>query len=205
MAQDFASLGIAAVIFNFRGCGDSDGNFDMMGWTRDLDAVLDKVLNTSFIDPTRVMMLGFSGGGAAAVHTASDNKRIFALATVAAPAHFGMFESTPEAVLKDFRHRGIIRDDDFPPDLQKWWSEFGEIEPRHWIAYFEGKHLLIVHGDADELIPVEHAKEIYEKAPGGIAKLEIIHGGAHKLRTNEQCMTVLKTWFTDILGWKSPS
>ena len=33
---DVTSLGIAAVIFNFRGCGDSGGNFNMMGWTRDL-------------------------------------------------------------------------------------------------------------------------------------------------------------------------
>ena len=32
LARDFSSLGIAAVIFNFRGCGDSGGDFDMMGW-----------------------------------------------------------------------------------------------------------------------------------------------------------------------------
>ncbi len=202
MAQDFASLGIVSVIFNFRGCGESDGNFDMTGWSRDLDQVLDKVLNTSYIDPTRVMLLGFSGGGAAAIHSAADNKRIFALASVATPAHFGVFDSTPEDVVKDFRQRGIIRDADFPPDVEKWWSGFGEIEPAKWIAYFEGKHLLIVHGEADELIPQQHAREIYDNAPAGITKLEIIPGGEHKLRTNAQCMSLLRDWFLEVLSWK---
>jgi len=54
LAEEFASKGLAAVIFNFRGCGDSGGNFDMMGWTRDLETVVDKVLNTPYIDPTRL-------------------------------------------------------------------------------------------------------------------------------------------------------
>ncbi len=39
LAEDFASDGIAAVFFNFRGCGESGGDFDMMGWTWDLEAV----------------------------------------------------------------------------------------------------------------------------------------------------------------------
>ena len=56
-------FGIISVIFNFRGCGDSDGNFEMTGWVRDLELVLDRIINTPYVDPTRVMLLGFSGGG----------------------------------------------------------------------------------------------------------------------------------------------
>jgi uncharacterized protein len=202
LAETFTAEGIAVAIFNFRGCGDSGGNFDMMGWSRDLAAVLDKVLNTPFIDPTRVMLLGFSGGGAAAIHVAADNPDVYSLAVVGTPAHFEIFERDPESIIADFRKRGIIRDPDFPPDVHRWLENFREIEPRRWISYFKGKHLFIVHGDDDELIPVEHARELYERAPSGITKLTIIAGGAHRLRLDPRCIEILKDWFPETLGWR---
>lgn len=203
LAEDFTSDGIAAVIFNFRGCGDSGGNFDMAGWVRDLEAVLDKILNTPYVDPTRVMLLGFSGGGAAAIRVAADNPKVYGLAVVGTPAHFGLFERNPSEIVEDFKKRGIIRDDGFPGNLDRWIAGFADIEPRRWIAQFRGKHLLIVHGDADEVVPVEHAREIYEHAPAGVASLTIVPGGVHRLRLDERCMKILEDWFLQSLGWKS--
>jgi uncharacterized protein len=200
LAQTFTSLGIASVIFNFRGCGESGGNFDMMGWTRDLAAVLDRVLNTPYIDPTRVMLLGFSGGGAAAIYVAADNPGVYSMAVVGTPAHFRIFETEPTEVVQDFRKRGLLRDPNFPPNLEQWIDNFDKIEPSKWIAYFKGKHLLIVHGDADELIPVEHAQELFEHAPKGIAELSIIAGGAHRLRLDPRCVEILKNWFVKTVG-----
>lgn len=168
LANDFASLGIAAVIFNFRGCGDSGGNFEMMGWTRDLEAVLDRVLNTPFIDPTRAVVIGFSGGGAAAIHVAADRSDVYALAVVGTPSNFTIFEKDAMEIVDDFRDRGIIRDIDFPQDLERWMAEFRQIEPRRWISHFKGRFLLIVHGDADEVVPFEQGRELFEKASAGI-------------------------------------
>jgi len=203
LAQDFASMGLAAVIFNFRGCGDSGGNFDMGGWVRDLEAVLDKILNTPHIDPTRVMLLGFSGGGAAAIRVAADSAGVYALAVVGTPSNFGIFEKKPPEIIDDFRSRGIIRDADFPKNPDRWIEAFRDIEPERWISQFRGKFLLVVHGDADEVVPVEHAREIYEHAPAGIAKLTIIPGGVHRLRLDARCVEILKDWFLQCLGWKS--
>lgn len=202
LAKQFTDEGIAAAIFNFRGCGDSGGNFDMMGWSRDLDSVLGRILNTPYVDPTRVMLLGFSGGGAAAIHVAADNPDVYGLAVVGTPAHFGIFERDPAAIVADFKKRGIIRDADFPPDVQRWLEGFEEIEPRKWVAYYKGKHLLIVHGDADELVPVEQARELYDRAPAGITKLAIIPGGVHRLRLDPRCTEILKNWFVESLGWR---
>ncbi|MBM3301105.1 MAG: alpha/beta fold hydrolase [Deltaproteobacteria bacterium] len=202
LANDFASMGLAATIFNFRGCGDSGGDFDMMGWTRDLDAVLERILDTPHVDPTRVMVLGFSGGGAAAIYVAAHRAEVYGLAAVGIPAHFGIFEKKPEEITKDFRGRGIIRDPGFPPDIDRWIKGFEEIEPRRWAAHFKGKHFLVVHGDADELIPVEHASEILDRAPKGITELSIIHGGEHRLRLNHACIELLKDWFLKTLGWR---
>lgn len=203
LAEDFTSDGIAAVVFNFRGCGDSGGNFDMAGWVRDLEAVLDKVLNTPHIDPTRVMLLGFSGGGAAAIRVAADNPAVYSLAVVGTPAHFGIFERNLSEIVEDFKNRGIIRDPGFPKNLDRWLHGFEDIEPRRWVAQFRGKHLLIMHGDADEVVPVEHAQEIYDRAPAGVADLSILPGGVHRLRLDDRCVKMLEDWFLQSLGWKS--
>jgi pimeloyl-ACP methyl ester carboxylesterase len=203
LAADFTALGVAVAFFNFRGCGESEGNFEMLGWARDLESVLDKVLNTPYIDPTRVLVLGFSGGGAAAIRVAAENRRIYSLAVVGTPAHFGIFEKDQDEVISDFRDRGIIRDSDFPPDEGRWMHSFEEIEPRRWAAHFKGTHLLVVHGDADELVPVEHAHEIFRAAPAGIAEESIISGGVHRLRLDPRCIQALQDWVLRTLGWKS--
>ncbi len=202
LAQDFTSIGFAAVIFNFRGCGESGGDFDMMGWSRDLKAILDKIVNTPFIDPTRIILIGFSGGGAAAIHVAADNPNVYGLAVVGTPSDFEIFKKDSSSIIRDFKVRGIIRDPNFPADPEKWIKNFSEIEPKKWIAFFKGKSLLIMHGDNDELIPLEQAKELYSHAPAGIARLEIIPGGSHRLRLDKRCLDALKTWSLESLGWK---
>ncbi len=203
LAGEFTSLGVAAVIFNFRGCGDSDGNFDMMGWTRDLSAVIDKILNTPYLDPTRLLVVGFSGGGAAAVQVAAENDKIFGIAVVGTPADFDLFDKDMESVIPDFRERGIIRDPDFPPDVDHWIDGFKQIEPRRWIRHFKGKHALIMHGDEDELVPVDHARELQEAAPAGVVEICIIPGGVHRLRLDVRCVAELKAWVLQSLGWKA--
>lgn len=195
LAEEFASLGVAAVFFNFRGCGDSGGDFDMLGWARDLEKVLEETLNTPRIDSNRVMVLGFSGGGAAAIYVASANPSIHSLAVVGTPAHFRLFEADPEDIVQDFRNRGIIRDQGFPPEVNRWVGGFEEIEPQRWIALFRGKRLLVLHGDADELIPVEHAQELFVRAPAGKAELFVVPGGEHRLRLDPRCVAKLKEWF----------
>jgi uncharacterized protein len=202
LAEDFASVGIIAVIFNFRGCGDSDGNFEMMGWVRDLEVVLDRIINTPYVDPTRVMLLGFSGGGAAAIRASADSPGVYSLAVVGTPSDFGSFEKDPDEIITDFKKRGIIRDPQFPSNITHWIDEFRQIDPRRWIAHFKGKHLLIVHGDADELIPVEQARELFHSAPAGVAELSIISAGVHRLRLDSRCVDILKNWFLKTLGWR---
>ncbi len=202
LMRSFGDLGLASVFFNFRGCGESDGNFDMHGWVRDLEVVTDHVLETPHVDPSRVMLVGFSGGGAAAIRVASENDRIFGLASVATPAHFGFFKGEATELIDDFRQRGIIRDPEFPPDPHAWMEHFGEIEPKHWIAHVHAKYILILHGEADELVSVEHARDLYQSAPAGVAELVLIPDAPHRLRNNEACRKAIKDWLLRSLGWE---
>jgi len=41
LAKTIRNEGFAVVTFSFRGTGISDGNFDIVGWTHDLKAMID--------------------------------------------------------------------------------------------------------------------------------------------------------------------
>ena len=61
-AERICHQGFAVLIFNFRGTGASGGNFDILGWTRDLKAALDYLFTQPEVDKSRLSLLGFSGG-----------------------------------------------------------------------------------------------------------------------------------------------
>ena len=43
LAEKFCDAGFVSMIFNFRGTGLSEGNFDMLGWAHDLTAALNEL------------------------------------------------------------------------------------------------------------------------------------------------------------------
>jgi len=200
LAARFTGMGFGVVIFNFRGCGESGGDFDMLGWTRDLEAVLEYVSNAPYIDAKRIMVIGFSGGGAAAVYVGAQVKSMYGLAVVGTPASFSIFRGEPTKIIDDFRKRGIIRTQGFPKDAEAWVRHFEEIEPLRWVSHFRGQHLLIVHGGEDELVPVRQATELWEASPAGIKELAIIPGGRHRLRLDDRCVEILESWLRKNVG-----
>ena len=50
LAENTCREGLAVLIFNFRGTGESDGNLDMLGWTRDLGAAIDYLWGLPEVD-----------------------------------------------------------------------------------------------------------------------------------------------------------
>src|SRR3970040_1810126 len=60
LAQNLSELGIVVVIFNFRGTGLSGGNFDIIGWTKDLFAILDFLWHRNEVDRSKIFVMGFS-------------------------------------------------------------------------------------------------------------------------------------------------
>ena len=129
LAQRFCDAGFLTLIFNFRGTGDSGGNFDIIGWTRDLEAVLDYLYNIEEVDKGNISVMGFSGGAAVSVYVASRDTRVSSLVTCACPARFGTFTDPERAKLavEHFRDIGIIRDDDFPASIEDWLDGFNQI------------------------------------------------------------------------------
>jgi len=188
--------GLAALIFNFRGTGGSGGNFDILGWTRDLGAALDYLWTLAEVDRGRLFLLGFSGGAAVSVCVAAQDERVSSVAACACPAEFGSFLSEPgqpQSTIEHFREIGIIRDKSFPPSMGAWLDDFKSVSPISYVARISPRPLLLVHGDRDETVDVSHARKLYAQA-GETKQLAIIEGAGHGLRQDERAMAITIGW-----------
>jgi dipeptidyl aminopeptidase/acylaminoacyl peptidase len=195
MAQRFCHAGFVTLIFNFRGAGKSEGNLDILGWSRDLQAALDFLYNLKEADKTRFCLLGFSGGAAVSVYTAAHDPGVSSVATCACPADFRSLsqKETPLDTIQRFREIGAIRDKDFPASIEDWQKGFETISPINWIDKISPRPLLLIHGDADEVIPLEHAHKLYQKAKEP-KELKIIPGARHKVRLEKAAMDFVLDW-----------
>jgi dipeptidyl aminopeptidase/acylaminoacyl peptidase len=201
LAEKFCGHGFVVLIFNFRGSGESEGNFDIIGWTRDLKAAIDYLCRLDTVDKSRLSVMGFSGGAATSIYAAAHDERISSVVSCACPSRFFDIAefSKIEEFLEHCRQIGIIRDNDFPPSVDEWARGFQEISPLKWISMISPRPVLIVHGGEDETVPVNHARELYEKA-GEPRDIAIIEGGEHKLRLSEAAVNAALTWLKRING-----
>jgi alpha/beta superfamily hydrolase len=200
LAASLSREGYVAVIFNFRGAGESSGDFDIIGWVEDLKGVID-YSRTSTGCLLQTGLFGFSAGAAVAVHVAAHDKRIGALLLCGCPAEFGTIksESGIEQFFQRARELGIISSPGFPPDRSLWVKGFETVCPEHGIGEIEATRKLIVHGDADDVVPVEHAYRLFQKAQEP-KELLIIKNGGHRLRLNEKAMQLALHWLKKSLG-----
>lgn len=195
LAKRLCDEGFVTLFFNFRGTGASEGNFEIAGWIRDLQAAIDYLWNVPSIDRSKISLLGFSAGAAVSIYVASKDSRISAIAACACPAEFKLDPGRDkrQPAIDYFRGLGIIRDKDFPPSIENWFESFKTVSPADSIADIAPRPLLLVHSRDDEIVPVNHAHTLYERA-GEPKKLVIINGSDHRLRLNEEALNIVIDW-----------
>lgn len=195
LAEKICHQGLVVFIFNFRGCGLSEGNIDMLGWTRDLKGAIDYLYTLPEVDKSHVSLLGFSGGAAVSIYVASRDSRVSSVAACSSPSEFNFLTRAGgvSAIIDRFRKIGLIRDRGFPHSIEEWASGFEVVSPINCVAKIAPRPLLIIHGGHDEVVSVSHAYRLYTKA--GEPKQQIIVTGAeHRLRQNEKAMNVVIDW-----------
>jgi len=195
LAEKISPHGFAVLIFNFRGAGASGGNLDMLGWTRDLKAVIDYLCALPQVDNSCLSLLGFSGGAAVSVYAAAQDKRVSAVVACACPAEFDLADiaDSPGSLIDHFRSIGAIRDDDFPASAKGWFNGFELVRPIDYINQISPRPLLLVHGSQDETVNVSHARRLYAQA-GEPKQLAIVEGAGHRLRHSEAALEIVIDW-----------
>jgi alpha/beta superfamily hydrolase len=195
LAESFARAGFLTAIFNFRGTGNSGGNFDMLGWTRDLESVIGYLCTMKEVERENVSLMGFSGGAAVSVCVAAKDRRVSSLILCSCPAQFRVATDRERAqsMIDHFREVGIIRDDDFPVSAEAWLDGFRHLIPIRQIEGISPRPLLMIHGTHDDVVDPRDAWALYEKA-GQPKDIVMIEGAGHRLRVEDRAVEAALSW-----------
>lgn len=162
LAKALEEAGINALRFSFSGNGDSEGKFEdctISKEVRDLKSVVNAAEDEGF---HRICYVGHSMGAAVGVLSASRDERIELLVSLSGMVHTGKFCETEFGDQKP--GEGCMWEDEECPLSQAFVDDMNKID--NVLAKTEKIEVpwLIVHGDVDDVVPVEEGKEIYAAA-----------------------------------------
>ncbi len=183
-------MGFAAMTFTFRGCGQSEGDFSLLGWLEDLRAAVDHLVEETGV--TNVWLAGTSTGGSLVVCEGAVDDRVRGVAALAARADFDDWAGQPRRFLDHAREIGAVRNPSFPASFEAWARELRALRPLDAAARLAPKPLLIVHGDDDEYVPTVDPRLLAEAH--GNAELRIVTGAGHRLRHDPRAVAILLGW-----------
>jgi uncharacterized protein len=156
-AQLLVAEGFDVLLFDYRGYGRSTGRPSEAGTYLDARAALAALRSRPEVDPKRIFYLGESLGGAVAIE----------LATFAPPAGLVLRSAFTDIDSMARRHYPLIPRFVVPdayPSLRRIRTIRSPV--------------LVIHGDADTLIPLAHGQALYEAAAGP-KQLEVIPRAGH--------------------------
>jgi len=164
-----------------------------------LKAVIDYLWTLPEVARSHLSLLGFSGGAAVSIYSASSDSRISCVATCACPTDFNFVTEVdkPQAIVDHFREIGTIREENFPQSAEEWLNNFRLICPIEYVAGIAPRPLLLVHGSKDETVEVSHAHRLYDRA-GEPKKMIIIEGAEHALRQDDRAITIVLGWLKSL-------
>lgn len=163
--------GYRVVLFDYRGYGNSEGTPDMDGIHRDALAALDAVFGMEEVDKDRVAVLGQSLGGSVAVHTVAVSPRRERLRALVVDSAFSSFREIAREKVGSVPVLGLLRS-------PLAWLVTERYSARLWIGRIGPVPLLVIHGDADGVVPVSHGRILYDAAREP-KRLWIVPGAGH--------------------------
>ena len=132
-------------------------------------------------------------GGTLAIVTAANDDRVRGIATFAAPASLRTWVREPDWFLEYARRTGVLRSPNYPLDPEAWIRSIANLDPVEAARGIAPRPWLLVHGSADDVVPVEDARLLADAA-GESASLRIVVNGPHRLRHDPRAIAALLGW-----------
>jgi putative redox protein len=196
LGRAMAQRGALVLRFDFRYVGESSGKFEDITYSGEVEDLKAAHALVQRRNPGKTAILGSSMGGTVALLFAAQQPNLAALVTVAAPIHPERFPSrvlTP-AQAKQWRARGFTHHNGQRINL----SLLHDLE-RLNVSEAVKKitcPVLILHGDSDEVVPVEEAHELYGCLTNS-KRLSILPASDHRLSDP----AVMRRAIAEALDW----
>lgn len=162
LAKAIEAAGMNALRFSFAGNGESEGDFKdctISKEVKDLKSIVNAAEDEGY---HRICYIGHSMGAAVGVLSASKDERIQLLVSLSGMVHTKKFCETEFGDQKP--GKGCMWEDEECPLSQAFVDDMNKID--NVLAKTEKIEVpwLIVHGDADDVVPVEEGREIFAAA-----------------------------------------
>lgn len=199
LANQLAQRGICALRFDFSYVGESSGKFEDITYSGEVEDLCAAYEFMEVRGHGPIGLFGSSMGGTVCVMFAAQEPRVAALVVLAAPLHPEKFPQRvlPPAGLERWRRRGYTR-------FNGQRLNVTLLEDLERIDVPASAHsircpMLILHGDADEVVPVAEAYELAECLTSPM-RLTILKHADHRLSdpaVMRQAIAEALDWLTD--------
>lgn len=162
--------GFNVFLFDYRGFGRSGGEADLKGVNLDAAAAIRAAGTLEGVDPDRLVVFGQSIGGAIAVYAVATGARE-GVRLVVAESTFASYRRITREKLGEAWLTWAL----------KWPLSFlipERYSPGPVAARVAPIPLLVIHGDADRIVPLRHGRALYAAAAEP-KRLWVVPGGGH--------------------------
>jgi fermentation-respiration switch protein FrsA (DUF1100 family) len=203
MARRLAAAGMVAMRFDFRGSGESQGEFVDMTLPAEVDdarMALAWLRAHPAVDATNVSILGLSMGGAVAAAIAGEDpdvRKLVLWSALAAPLELFESEAGGQPLPPPL---GPQPDGTFDVGGHLIGPAFiqtlGDVQPLALVSDFR-RPVLIIHGTNDPTVPPDHARRFLQAIGEAYATLHWIEGADHTYSAHvweQQVMDLTRDW-----------
>jgi len=199
VARAICNAGFIVLRFDFRGSGDSDGEFEDMtvpGEVSDSARALDFLSSLDIVDQKKIGVIGLSVGGRVAAILASKDRRVkFVILYSAAltPLKEKFLEDLEKESLKKLERGEAVH-------IGRGWylkkAFFETVDSPVPLEVLDKIKvpILIIHGDSDTVVPLDGARKGYEivRSLNNKNELYIVKGGDHVFTRKEHTQEVIE-------------
>jgi len=206
IAESLLKEKIVTLRIDLYGHGESDGvlaDITVSTGAASVTAAVDYLSTLENINKNKIGVFGSSYGGASTIAAASEDPRI---KTIVFKAPASDFKQTPflsqlsDKELKSWEQKGVAY---IGNKYTLKWSFYKDVLKTHPDQYSEANKItapaLIIHGDKDTTVPLEHSRKLLESL-SGVKKLEIIEGADHRFSfppdAKERIVKLATDWFS---------